>query len=80
MKIGKHKWFTNGNLPTQTVPFPVNPSLQVQVKDPSLLKQLAFLSHGPPFFEHSSISEKDLHAMSIMQTAFKKTRSQNTNI
>ncbi len=46
-----------GHLPTQTVPFPVNPSLQVQVYDPSLFKQSAFSSHGLPFLEHSSISK-----------------------
>ena len=43
-------------IPSQSVPFPVNPCLQVQLKDPSLLVQSAFLSHGLESAEHSSIS------------------------
>lgn len=43
-------------LPRQITPFPTKPSLQVQVNDPSLLKQSAFLSQGFPFFVHSSTS------------------------
>lgn len=45
------------SLPEQSVPFPVNPSLQVQMYEPSLFKQSAFSSHGLPFVVHSSMSE-----------------------
>ena len=56
----RHKYPSNCNLPTQTVPFPVNPSLQVQVYDPSVFKQSAFSLQGLPFFEHSSMSKTKL--------------------
>lgn len=59
-KARRYKYSSNCNLPTQTVPFPVNPSLQVQVYDPSLFKQSAFSLHGLPFFEHSSMSKTKL--------------------
>ena len=38
-------------------PFPVNPSLQVQVKLPSVLSQAALLSQLLAPLEHSSISD-----------------------
>ena len=43
-------------LPSQYVPFPENPSLQVQVKLPALLLQVALPSHG--VVSHSSISKE----------------------
>ena len=42
-------------VPSQTVPFPVNPCTHVQTKNPSILRQSAFLSQG--FAEHSSMSK-----------------------
>ena len=46
----------NNCLPLQDVPFPVNPCLQEQLKEPSLLVHSAFSSHGLVSAEHSSIS------------------------
>lgn len=46
------------NVPSQVAPSPVNPCLQVQLYEPSLLVQLAFLSHGLDSAEHSSISDE----------------------
>ena len=43
-------------VPSQSVPFPVNPCLQLQLYEPSLLVQSAFSSHGLKSAEHSSIS------------------------
>ena len=43
-------------LPLQVFPFPSNPSLQLQLYEPSLLEQLALTSHGLAFETHSSIS------------------------
>ena len=38
-------------------PFPVNPCLQAHVKDPLVLVQSAFSSHGLGSAEHASISD-----------------------
>ena len=46
-------------IPLQTVPSPVNPCLQLQLYEPSLLAQSAFSSHGLVPKEHSSISKGD---------------------
>ena len=43
-------------IPLQTVPSPVNPCLQVQVEEPSVLVQSAFSSHGLESGAHSLIS------------------------
>ena len=45
------------HIPSQIVPFPVNPCRQIQEYDPLLLVQAAFESHGLESAEHSSISE-----------------------
>ena len=42
------------------MPFPVNPCLQVQLKEPSLLVQSAFSSQGVASAEHSSMSDFDV--------------------
>ena len=44
------------DIPSQVIPSPVNPCLQVHVKEPSVLAQSAFSSHAPVSSEHSSIS------------------------
>ena len=46
------------NMPWQVVPSPVNPCLQAQLKEPSLLVQFAFLLHGLVSAKHSSISKE----------------------
>ena len=46
------------NLPTQFVPFPVNPELQMQLKVPGTLSQLVLGWHGVS--SHSLISKIDL--------------------
>ena len=46
------------NLPTQFVPFPVNPDLQMQLKVPGTLSQLALGWHT--VLSHSLISKIDL--------------------
>ena len=43
-------------IPLQTVPFPVNPCSQTQLKEPSVLMHWALTSHGLESAEHSSIS------------------------
>ena len=43
------------SVPAQFIPFPVNPCLQVQIKEPLVLTQSAFSSHGLEVV-HSSIS------------------------
>ena len=43
-------------LPSQDVPFPENPCLQVQLYEPILLAHMAFLSQGFVSAEHSSMS------------------------
>ena len=45
------------NIPVHVDPSPVNPGLQTQMKEPSRLVQLAFLSHGWDSLEHSLISD-----------------------
>ena len=52
-----HVRLTIGNVPVHVDPSPVNPGLQTQMKEPSRLVQLAFLSHGWDSLEHSSISD-----------------------
>ena len=52
-----HARFTIVNIPVHVDPSPVNPGLQTQMKEPSRLVQLAFLSHGWDSLEHSSISD-----------------------
>lgn len=56
-RISSSKNNTLQYLPLQVVPFPVNPCLQVQMKELSVLTQSAFSSQG---FDdrHSSISIK----------------------
>jgi len=46
----------NVYLPVQVTPFPAYPVLQVQVKFPSALVQVACVSQPPLFVAHSSIS------------------------
>ena len=43
-------------LPSQVMPSPVNPFLQVQLYEPSVLLQLALSPHGPGSVKHSSKS------------------------
>lgn len=43
-------------MPAQNVPFPINPRLHLQLKEPLLFAQSAFASHGLRSEEHSSIS------------------------
>ena len=55
--ISSSKNSTLQHLPLQVVPFPVNPCLQVQMKELSVLTQSAFSSQGFDV-RHSSISIK----------------------
>ena len=59
MPVGACLRFCRTCVPLQTVPSPVNPCLQVQLYEPSLLAQSAFSSHGLVPKEHSSISKGD---------------------
>lgn len=52
------KWLLNSYIPWQIIPSPVNPRLQVQFTEPSVLMQTAFPSHGLESGAHSLISEK----------------------
>lgn len=52
------KWLFNSYLPWQIIPSPVNPRLQVQFTEPSVLIQTAFSSHGFESGAHSLMSEK----------------------
>ena len=52
------KWLLNSYIPRQIFPSPVNPRLQVQFAEPSVLIQTAFSSHGLEPGAHSLMSEK----------------------
>ena len=54
---GEWKFFRE-NIPKHVVPFPVNPFLQKQVKEPSVLVQVAFVWQLWVPKEHSSLSRK----------------------
>ena len=54
-------------MPWQVVSSPVNPCLQAQLKEPSLLVQFAFSLHGLVSAKHLSIS-KEIKAPSLMTT------------
>ena len=45
------------DIPSHTAPFPVNPSLQVQLYEPSVFVHSAFSPHGSISAEHSSRSD-----------------------
>ena len=53
-------FFSKSNLilPRHDSPFPVYPSLQVQLWEPSVLVQCAFMSQSWPPLLHSSISSR----------------------
>ena len=52
------KWLLNSYILRQIFPSPVNPRLQVQFAEPSVLIQTAFSSHGLEPGAHSLMSEK----------------------
>jgi len=60
-------------LPVQVTPFPTYPMLHVHVKLPSLLAQVASLSHPPLFVAHSSTSasktKKNLNLLQVDNNA-----------
>ena len=67
------------NIPRHDCPSPVYPSLQVQLKEPSVLVQFAFTSQAWLLFRHSSISisTKDIeYFMQSLSVWYLRTSSQ----
>ena len=68
------------NIPWHDCPSPVYPSLQVQLKEPSVLVQFAFTSQAWLLFRHSSISisTKDIeYFMQSLSVWYLRTSSRN---
>lgn len=81
--ISSSKNSTLQYLPLQIVPFPVNPCLQVQMKELSVLTQSAFSSQGFDV-RHSSISIKKqklsiLTSMLVDLICFLEDKQQKSN-